>query len=241
MTTTLSILTAAALALTGCAFEVGEEGDQAELSEIEGPGSQLCVYEHADYQGQKACWGGIGPGERVTLSDLDGLPVGNDQISSFKVKRGVKVRFFSDADRGGAEYRANGYFGQVADPNLGAGGKPIGNDAISSIVIERTSNTAGDWDPDRDWQICIYQHADYEGEVECWGGVGGRAYVPGMFHTAVGNDGASSIELNEGVRVALYSGVNYSGDPVTLDRSVSNISATALGNDTLSSFIIDAR
>jgi hypothetical protein len=240
MTTTLCTLVAGALALAGCAFEVGED-DQAELTEIEGPGSQLCVYADADFQGKAACWGGIGPGERVTVSDLDGLPVGNDQISSFKVKRGVKVRFFSDVDRGGAEYRANGFFGQVVDSNLGVGGKPVGNDAVSSIVIERNSATAGDWDPDRDWQICVYQHADYQGEAECYGGVSGRAYVPALFHTAVGNDSASSIEINDGVRVTLYSAVNYSGTAVTLDRDTPSINATALGNDALSSLVIDAR
>ena len=239
MTTSVCTLFAATMLFAGCAMAVEGE-DEVELTEVEAAGSQVCIYEHADYQGKVACWGGIREGGKVTVPDLFDAPVGDNQASSIKVKKGMKVRFYSDVDREGAEYRMNGFFGAISDPNIGLGGKPFGNDNLSSIYIERLGSVARDWDPD-DWQVCLYADADYKGASQCWGGVpaGGKAYVPALFHTAVGNDRASSVQVRGGVEVRLYSGVNYLGSVTSATGSDRNLSGNAVGNDTLSSFVIE--
>ena len=210
---------AGSLALAGCAMEVeGEDEADAELTETEAAGSQVCIFE----------------------PDLFDAPVGDNQATSIKVKKGMKVRFFTDVDREGAEYRINGFFGAISDPNIGVGGKPIGNDSLSSIVIERTNTVADDWNPD-DWQFCLYSDADYKGTSQCWGGIrpGHKAYIPTLFHTAVSNDRATSIQMRSGVKVKLYSAVNYLGSVSSLGSSDRNLSGNAVGNDSLSSLIVE--
>jgi len=232
---------AGSLALAGCAMEVeGDDEADAELTETEAAGSQVCIFEHADYQGKAACWGGIPKGGKFTVPDLFDAPVGDNQATSIKVKEGMKVRFFTDVDREGAEYRINGFFGAISDPNIGVGGKPIGNDSLSSIVIERTNTVADDWNPD-DWQFCLYTDADYKGTSQCWGGIrpGHKAYIPTLFHTAVSNDRATSIQMRSGVKVKLYSAVNYLGSVSSLGSSDRNLSGNAVGNDSLSSLIVE--
>ena len=241
MTRRFALVAVGSLSLAGCAMEVeGEDEADAELTEVEAAGSQVCIFEHANYLGKSACWGGIPEGGKFTVPDLFDAPVGDNQASSIKVKKGMKVRFYSDIDREGADYRINGYFGAISDPNIGIGGKPFGNDSLSSIYIERLRSVAGDWDPE-DWQVCLYSDADYKGASQCWGGVprGGKTYVPSLFHTAVGNDRASSIQLRSGVKVRLYSAVNFLGSLSSFSSSDRNLSGNIVGNDALSSFVIE--
>jgi hypothetical protein len=234
------IVVAGSLALAGCALEVGEDEDLAELTEVEASSSQVCVYSDANYQGKVACWGGLARGQHATIADLFDAPVDNDQISSFRVKKGIKVRFYRDVDREGAEYRANGFFGDVNDPNLGSGGRPVGNDDISSIYIERMWDTANDWDAD-EWQVCLYEDEGYAGKAHCFGGLekGQKAYVPALFHTAVGNDRASSIAVRDGVTARLYSTVHYGGTAITVGSSHRSLGSAGMPNDSLSSLVIE--
>ena len=239
MTRTLFAAALGSLLLAGCAMEVGEDGEgDAELTETEAAGSQLCVYSDANFGGKVACWGGLTAGTHLTISDLFDAPVGNDQISSFKVKTGVKVKFFRDLDGEGPDYRANGFFGQVADSNLAGGNRPVDNDSISSIYIEKMGDTANDYDSP---QVCIYSNDDYQGDATCFGGVhaGQRTYVPALFHTAVGNDRASSVSVASGMKVKLYSAVNYTGSTVTVGSGHRSLGSAGLGNDVLSSMIIE--
>jgi hypothetical protein len=239
LTHTLSAVALGSLLLAGCAMEVGDddEGD-AELTETEAAGSQVCVYSDASYGGKVACWGGLTEGKHVTIADLLDSPVGNDQISSFKVKKGLKVRFYRDVDGEGPDYRANGFFGNVNDPDLGGGNRPVGNDSISSIYIERQWDTANSYD---DPQVCLYSDDNYLGDYACFGGVhsGQRAYVPALFHTAVGNDRASSIAVASGIKVRLYSAVNYSGSMISVGSGHRSLGSAGLGNDVLSSLVIE--
>ena len=237
----LTALFTGSVALAGCALEVGEDDQaDAELTETEAAGSQVCIFSDADFQGKAACWGGIPVGGKFTVPDLFDAPVGDNQATSIKVKKGMKVRLFNDVDREGAEYRINGFFGAVSDGNIGVGGKPIGNDSLSSIIIERTSSVADEWDAD-EWQVCLYSDADYTGDAHCFGGIrpGHKAYVPTLFHTAVGNDRVSSVQVRSGVKVRLYSAVNYLGSLTSASYSDRNLSGNAVGNDSLSSLTIE--
>ena len=235
-----ALLVSGSLALVGCAMEVGDDGEaDAELTETEAAGSQVCVYSDASYGGKVACWGGLTEGKHVTIADLLDSPVGNDQISSFKVKKGIKVWFYRDLDaEGTTAYRANGFFGQVADPDLSGGNRPVGNDSISSIYIERQWDTANSYD---DPQVCLYSDDNYLGDYACFGGVhsGQRAYVPALFHTAVGNDRASSIAVASGIKVRLYSAANYSGSMISVGSGHRSLGSAGLGNDVLSSLVIE--
>jgi len=236
-----ALLVSGSLALVGCAMEVGDDGEaDAELTETEAAGSQVCVYSNANYEGKAACWGGIPEGGHLTIHDLFDAPVGNDQISSFKVKKGIKVWFYRDLDAEGTAYRANGFFGQVADPDLSGGNRPVGNDSISSIYVERMKDVA---DPYDNPQVCLYSDDGYLGEETCFGGVhpGQKAYVPALFHTAVGNDRASSVAVASGVRVKLYTAANYTGSSITVGSSHRSLSSAGLGNDILSSLTIEAQ
>jgi hypothetical protein len=217
------------------------DGD-IELTAGEVSTSQVCIYEHADYQGRVQCWGGLLPGQRASIPHLFDSEVSNDQAHSFKVKRGFKVQFFNDVDYKGARYSVNGYFGRVLDANMGLGRKPVGGDALSSLKITALTSTARAWS-EEDWQVCLYSDADYGGDVKCYGGVpaGKTRGQPTIFHTIVGNDRASSIAVNDGVIATFYSGVDRTGASLTVDgsfgaRGVRNLGSSPLGNDTLSSF-----
>ncbi len=215
-----------------------------DLSAGEVSGSQVCIYERPDFQGRVACWGGLMPGERATIPNLFEAAVGNDQAYSFKVKRGVKVAFYSDVDRKGARYSANGYFGRVWDADMNRGEKPVRGGALSSMVITRMGSTAGAWD-EQDWQVCMYSDANYGGQEQCWGGVpdGRTRGLPTIFHTAIGNDRASSVAVNDGVVAIFFSDVDRDGGSLFLDgragaRGVRDLGASPLGNDRLSSFVL---
>src|SRR6185503_19342638 len=171
-------------------------------------------------------------GGEVTIPHLFDSEVPNDQVSSFKVKRGVKVQFFSDTDARGSKYSVNGYFGRVWDRNLGQGGaKPVGNDSVSSLKIRVMSRTADAWEGD-DWQVCLYADADYKGKVQCWGGVtsGRVAWVPTMFHTAVSSDQASSYVVNEGVHVTFYRDVDMKGAAFVSDGEYGQRKVARMGD-----------
>ena len=266
-------LVAATLGTAACAAEIGdvdtdsaEDGDmddtivdgddpeaddglevppgELQVTAAEVSSSQVCIYEHPNYEGRVQCWGGLLPGQRATIPHLFDSEVGNDQAHSFKVRRGIKVWFYSDVDAKGARYSANGYFGRVWDPDMNVGSKPVRGDALSSMKITRLGTTAGSWDGD-DWQVCLYADADYKGRVQCWGGVpsGKTRGLPTIFHTAIGNDQASSIVVNDGVLGQFFGGVDKGGASVSVDgtfgqRGIRNLGSTPLGNDTLSSFAL---
>ncbi|HUS63076.1 MAG TPA: peptidase inhibitor family I36 protein [Kofleriaceae bacterium] len=218
--------------------------DELEITAGEVSGSQVCIYDRPAFQGHAACWGGLLPGERATIPNLFEAAVGNDQAYSFKVKRGVKVSFYSDVDRRGARYSANGYFGRVWDPDMNIGDKPVHGGSLSSMVITRMGSTARAWDDD-DWQVCMYSDADYGGTEQCWGGVpdGKTRGLPTIFHTAIGNDRASSVAVNDGVVAIFFSDVDRHGAGLFVDgrdgvRGVRDLGASPLGNDHLSSFLL---
>lgn len=215
---------------------------QIELQAGEVSTTQVCIFEHPNFAGRSQCWGGLLPGQRATIPHLFDSEVGNDQAHSFKVRRGVKVSFYSDVDAKGARYNVNGYFGRVWDADMNVGPKPVRGDSLSSMVVSRMSSTASSWDDD-DWQLCMYADADYRGTVQCWGGVpdGATRGLPTIFHTAIGSDRASSIVVNDGVVAKFFSDVDRKGTGLTVDgtfgaRGVRNLGSTPLGNDSISSF-----
>ena len=250
------LIAACSLAASGCATEVDgpesdEDEDYLESEPIAAAGefadAQVCIYPNENFGGTPQCWGGIPKGGQVTVPHLFDSVVGNDQTSSFKVKRGVKVQFFRDTELRGAKYTVNGFFGRVWDRNLGQGGaKPIGNDDVSSMVIRVMNRTAEAWDGD-DWQVCLYSDEGYKGKTQCWGGVpsGRVAWVPTMFHAAVSSDQASSYVVNEGVNVTFYRDVDMKGTGYLSDgeygqRGAPRLGATPIGNDVISSMRIEA-
>lgn len=218
--------------------------DDLEISAGEVSTSQVCIYDRPAFQGHVACFGGLRAGERATVPNLFDAAVGNDQAYSFKVKRGVKVSFYSDVDRKGARYNANGYFGRVWDPDMNIGDKPVHGGSLSSMTITRMTSTAGAWD-EGDWQVCMYTDANYAGHEQCWGGVpdGKTRGLPTIFHTAIGNDRASSVAVNDGVVAIFFSDVDRHGASLFLDgragaRGIRDLGSSVLGNDHLSSFLL---
>jgi len=224
--------------------EIVPEG-QLELTAGEVSTTQVCIYEHPNFEGRVQCWGGLLAGQRAKVSHLFDSSVGNDQAHSFKVRRGVKVAFYSDVDAKGARYSVNGFFGRVWDRDMNSGNKPVRADSLSSMVITRMGSTARAWDGD-DWQMCAFSDADYKGSMQCWGGVpdGRSRGLPTIYHTAIGNDRISSIMVNDGVVGRFYSNVDRTGSSLSIDgtfgaRGVRNLGSTPLGNDSLSSFLIE--
>lgn len=155
------------------------------------------------------------------VSDLRGSRIGNDAASSILVDRGCRVRLFRDRDFRGPSI-------EIGHDEHDLGDTPVGNDAVSSLAIRCGRHR--DWGGGHYRGVTLYQHADYRGDSEAFGGD-----VIDLRDTLIGNDEASSIRVDPGCRVELFADAGFRGQSITIDRDERSLGRTPFGNDRVSS------
>ena len=144
-------------------------------------------------------FGGTSQTLQVGSYNFTDLTIGNDQLSSLTVGKGLKVTLYSDANCSGKAMIC------VRDtPSVGTGV----NDQTSSIKVEQAATR----------YPIVYQGTGYQG----WS----QELQPGSYPTVgIGNDTVSSVIVPPGYRVKLYQDTGYSGQMVELRADTPDLGA----------------
>lgn len=165
----------------------------------------------------------------VVYGDVPSLKqtsVGNDELSSLELDRGCYARLFEHE-----EFR--GRYLDVKDSIPDLRRTPIGNDRVSSLQVRcrpwRQTN--------RGWGgVTLYRDSNFRGASETF-----SRDIRRLHDTRVGNDSASSIEVDPGCTVVLFEHADFEGDYVELEYDVENLRQTPVGNDRVTSLRVDCR
>ncbi|HVS64337.1 MAG TPA: beta/gamma crystallin-related protein [Thermoanaerobaculia bacterium] len=150
----------------------------------------------------------------VDDDDLRDNPIQNDTVTSVRVDPGCRVILFEDT-----QYRGSSGVIDRDVPNLEGTG--VRNDSVSSLRVECGRATRG---------IIVYVDAEFRGASE--------SLTEGDYASldqGIGNDLISSIRVDPGCRAVLYRDDGFRGGSWTIDRDVSNLDGSPVGNDSISS------
>lgn len=186
-----------------------------------GSSDVVTVYKDSDYKGTAQ---NFGPGKHNMSEFTKSGGVGNDTISSLKVKKGYKVTLYWDSNFNGETLT---FTGDV--PFVGS----RFNDKASSLVVEKVA--------DDDPPVTVYKDADFRGVAQSFGV--GKHNMKELQET-VGNDSISSIKVKQGYKVTLYADANFSGQSLALTSANYNFTTIKFpngqnANDKISSLIVE--
>lgn len=163
--------------------------------------------------------------------DLRNNRIGNDRVSSIRIRRGCRVVLYSDRNFRG---RATELRDDVEDLRYTS----VGNDRVSSIQVDCRGGGYGDDDygDRRGRGVTLYEHANYRGRSETFYGDDAR-----LGNNFIRQDGASSVRVDPGCIVTLYEHDGYRGRSTTLRHDEPNLRETWVGNDRVSSLRVECR
>ncbi|SMP05266.1 T9SS type A sorting domain-containing protein [Chryseobacterium profundimaris] len=158
--------------------------------------SVATFYKNKDFYGS-----GISlPVGNYNCNDLINKGIGNNQLSSIKVKPGYQVTVFVDADFEGLAQSINGY--NVPDLN-----RYYVNDKISSIRIRKIPAKG----------VTLYADCDYKGKTYSLpeGYYGGNVLADLGFPIKT----LSSLKVSTGYKVKLFDGFHFTGSNITVSAN----------------------
>ncbi len=154
-------------------------------------------------------------GRRETVQgdvpDLSQTRIGNDALSSLQVPTGCTARLFED----------KGFRGAYLDVQDDVSELGRANDDISSLRVRCGGALGG---------VTLYRDGNFRGTSELFTG-----HVRDLGRSSVGNDEASSIEVDPGCWAVLYEDKGFEGNAVEIWYDLDRLSETPLGNDRVSS------
>jgi len=198
MNARIALTLSALAALSAAAPNMAEAAPRARAA--------VSIHQHADYEGASQTL-------RLGSYNMDELSIGNDQLSSVKVPRGLSVVLYEHADFQGDTRTLTADDTFLSDFN----------DVVSSIVVSKASASKGR-------SASIFQHADYEGSAQS---LAAGSY--NMDELSIGNDQLSSVKVPRGMTVVLYEHADFQGDTRTLTADDTFLSDF---NDVVSSIVV---
>ncbi|EAY30807.1 thioredoxin fold domain-containing protein [Microscilla marina] len=146
----------------------------------------VTIYEHSNFKGRNKSF-------NTGNYNFSQLGIGNDKLSSIKIRRGYKVRVFEHANFRG-RYRdftsSSGFVGTAW------------NDKVSSMRIMKSGTT----NRGTRSRIVLYEDSNYRGNKQS---VGIGSYNVNQIR--IGNDKLSSIRIPRGYKVRIYEHANFRG------------------------------
>lgn len=185
-----------------------------------GGGGTVTLYADAGFRGVSQTFDRDVP-------DLRSSAFGNDRASSLTVSPGCQVEIFSDANFRGRSARLEG---DVS----GLDRTPLGNDSASSLRIYcggHGGGYGGGYDaPAQRAGVTLYAGPNFTGPNETFFQDDSR-----LNNNDLGDNRVRSVSLAPGCRVTLYDLYDYGGRSVVIDRDLSDLGGTNLGNNAASS------
>lgn len=197
----------------------GGRGWQAPPYAGEPKGEGVVLYRDIDFRGDYEVVYGDVPSLKQSI-------IGNDELSSLELDRGCFARLFEHEDFRGRSF-------DVRESIRDLRRTPIGNDRVSSLQVR-----CRPWhDSDRGWGgVTLYRDSNFRGEYETF-----TRDIRRIHGSRVGNDAASSVEVDPGCTAILYEHADFEGRFVLLEYDVENLRATPVGNDSVTSLRVDCR
>lgn len=174
--------------------------------------------------------------------DLRNNRIGNDRVSSIRVRRGCRVVLYSDT-------RFRGRATELVDDIEDLRYTSVGNDRVSSIEVDCRRGGYGDRPGRGDYGrgdygegnrrgrgVTLYEHANYRGRSETFYGDDAR-----LANNFIRQDGASSVRVDPGCVATLYEHDGFRGRATTLSHDDPNLRNNRVGNDRVSSIRVDCR
>ena len=200
-----------------------------------GFGSQrgVTLYSDADFRGASETFVG-------DVADLRWSRIGSDRASSVRVDRGCRAILYDDAS-----FRGRSMEVTYDIPSLT--GSQVGNDSVSSMRVDCGPPQEEPPPPEPEKPRPNYGGPEYSGATLFWRDeFRGRSRffyedTPNIGMTDFGHDQASSILVDPGCRVILYEHIDYTGKSVTLNKTVSRLRDTSVGDDKVSSLKVICR
>lgn len=182
----------------------------------------VCFYEHAEFQGREDCYR-IGE----TVRDLGNR---RDTFSSIRVYGRARVTLYEHPQFGGRQVTVDS---DVADLRRLGGW----NDEVDSLRVSGGGRWEGPRDQpdrggdrDRDDRVCVYEHANFGGNSQCFGSGDDVRDL-----NSIGwNDRISSIRVFGRSRIAVWEHSNFQGRNLVIDRDIADLNQIRF-NDAISS------
>lgn len=156
------------------------------------PGDGVTLYQHCNYGGYSATLD-VG---NYSLSQLNGLGIRNNDISSVRVPDGYIVEMFNGDNQTGTVVSKEGDDSCLVNDNF--------NDQLTSVRISKENAEVA----------TLFQHCNY-------GGYGvalevGEYTLSDLMAMGVSNDDVSSLNVSPGYKVELFQHYNFTGNVVTI-------------------------
>ena len=182
------------------------------------PGRSLTLYAEIDFYGDYESFGG-------DVASLSGSAIGNDRASSVRLPRGCRARLYEHKD-------FRGRYAELARDVADLGYTEVGNNRVTSLKVR--CGDRPDWGDSGGVVsyrgVTLYRDSDFRGSSETF-----RHDMPHLGNSYVGNDTASSVEVERGCRVRLFADIEFEGAYIELDHPEADLRGTRLGNDRVSS------
>ena len=169
----------------------------------------VTAYQHTNYRGYSVQFE-IGSHLKSQIVSLGGK---NNDLSSIRISPGYKVTLYRDDNFQGTSYQltsARSDFGKIG-----------WNDKVSSLKVEQL-----------DHRITVYQHTNYRGySVSFETGSYSKSQIVNLGGK---NNDISSVKVDPGYKVTLYTGDNFQGGSLELTADRSNLHSIGWGDKTSS-------
>ena len=205
-------LTGDVACLTGNALGNGTWNDQTTSLLVRSLPGQATVYSDCNYGGKAVNL----PEGSYSLAQLGERGVGNDDISSLRVNPGYDVVLFTDDQLAGSRLTLTGDVACLTGNALGNG---TWNDQTTSLLVRRRAGV-----------VSLYSDCNYGGKAI--GLPTGSYSLAQMRNLGVSDNDISSLRINPGYDVVLFTDDQLAGSRLTLTGDVACLTGNALGNGT---------
>lgn len=171
---------------------VNKRGSSSGSSTSNNSFSPVTIYEHSNFRGRNKSFGS-------GSYNFTQLGIGNDKLSSVKIRRGYQIRVYEHANFRG-KYRdftnSSNFVGNAW------------NDKVSSIKIMkiRGNNGGSNTGTRGRGSVELYEHSNYRGSKQSIG-IGNY----NVNQIRIGNDKLSSMRIPRGYKVRVYEHANFRG------------------------------
>ncbi len=197
-----------------------------------GTSAAVTLYEHENFGGRSQGFDG-------DVANLNSTSFGNDRATSIVVAPGCRAELYRDRDfRGGSAVVE----GNV--PDLGR--TPVGNDSVTSLRVScgygggydgggygsGGSASGGYGNPPAGQRsgVTLYEGYNFSGRHETF-----YRDDPRLNNNSIGDNRVRSVSVAPGCKATLFDLYDYGGRSVHIDRDLSDLAATRLGNVGVSS------
>jgi len=209
----------------------GDLGDRGDWDRFDRRGEGVTLYEHQDFRGTSETF-------THDVRDLRGTRIREDRASSVEIDRGCEAVLYEHPDFRGDSTLVRG-------PVEDLGTERVGNDTVSSLRLDCSGHgihIGHEDDPGYGREpayrrgVTLYDDTDFRGSAETF-----FEATSDLRGSRVGDDRARSVRVDSGCRAILWTGPDYRGDSLVVDRDLDDLSRTRIGWDTVTSLEVDCR